>query len=363
MNNSLDKIALDLVVEIVLERLETTDHRICCFFSDVTQCDAAEERPWFISCSDLLPHLSLKVCFICISILVILLNIFSSLLFVVQIMGEFHPNTIIPLFLSTNEILCAVYLCIIWATDIVYRGIFFLVEKEWQSSIVCHLAGHIFFFFNTADPTLLLLLSLCRLMVVLHPVDSLFKTTDFVLKLTFQTLVSLMLISAVSSHFTWNNLSSLCMKFVDPTNSNWAIRVFTILTALFQLTISVAIAVMYVLLLKELRESKHPVWMSSSKLKMTKSLVVQLVVITASNILCWVPTSTIYLTALVLPTYPSEMVIWTAVAVAPANCIINPSVFIWTSVRAILRKKRDQSKTRQVSIIWTIHHFVALHCG
>ena len=59
-------------------------------------------------------------------------------------------------------------------------------------------------------------------------------------------------------------------------------------------------------------------------------MILNLITTTTSNILCWFPVNTVYLSVMFLSTYPIELVIWTIGAVMPINSIINPCVFIVT---------------------------------
>ena len=63
------------------------------------------------------------------------------------------------------------------------------------------------------------------------------------------------------------------------------------------------------------------------------ALIIQLILITTSNILCWFPASCVYISAMFLSTYPIDIVIWTTVIVLPINSIVNPSIFILTNVK------------------------------
>ena len=81
---------------------------------------------------------------------------------------------------------------------------------------------------------------------------------------------------------------------------------------------------MYVLVYKTVTQSKVTV----NKSKTYFQTIVQLFLITLSNILCWFPTNVIYVAAMLMPTYPANIVLWTIITVLPINSIVNPLVFI-----------------------------------
>ena len=66
-------------------------------------------------------------------------------------------------------------------------------------------------------------------------------------------------------------------------------------------------------------------------------MVSQLILISTSNILCWFPTNAIYLSAMYLPIYPINLVIWTTEIIMPINSVINPCVFLLTNMKEIFK--------------------------
>ena len=77
-------------------------------------------------------------------------------------------------------------------------------------------------------------------------------------------------------------------------------------------------------------------------------LIIQLVVITVSNIICWFPSNSIYITAMFSSTYPISLLIWTTVIGLPINSLINPLTFIGVLLRQQIkhRKKVKRSITK-----------------
>ena len=72
------------------------------------------------------------------------------------------------------------------------------------------------------------------------------------------------------------------------------------------------------------------------KLKNNTTLMIQIIIITASNTLCWIPSGIIYLISLFMKKYLIDMVTWATIAITPVNSIINPVVFIVTTIRKIM---------------------------
>ena len=167
-------------------------------------------------------------------------------------------------------------------------------------------------------------------MIVLKPITTLSKKSAFVVKWFIYTWISLSLVSIAVSlviKFTFQKLPlGLCLPFVDPTNSLIIFKLITWTTALLQIIASCSIIIMYAQLIRSQRKSKEI--LNISKIKSDTNMIIQIIIITSSNILCWIPSSAIYLSSLFMSQYPTAMVVWTTVAVMPLNSIINPIVFL-----------------------------------
>ena len=66
--------------------------------------------------------------------------------------------------------------------------------------------------------------------------------------------------------------------------------------------------------------------MHASKKKSNKGIIVQVVCITGSNIICWIPSGVIFWVFLFQQQYNIDAAIWNTIAVVPLNSVINPTV-------------------------------------
>ena len=123
----------------------------------------------------------------------------------------------------------------------------------------------------------------------------------------------------------------LCLPFVDPTNSILLTKVITWLVVISQSVSTVVIATMYILLYNKTEQSQMN--LKTNNEKRFSSMIVQLVLITCSNVFCWFPTNIIYVAAMLMPTYPIDIVLWTIITVLPCNSIVNPLVFIISTLK------------------------------
>ena len=314
-----------------LKLIVSSDYHYCCIVPLSAIC--LPNKPYYFSCTDLLPNAKLNILFVVGSILVILPNTLSITLniFISKTNKKSQvPFTMIITAINLTDTLCGIVLGIIWIVNKKFEGVFLLKEESWRSSSLCFVIFGTVVWFTLLSQLNLILLSLSRLNVVLYPVTSKFKDTQFVLKILYSvftfTFVTSLMVMLFTKYIHEKMPLSLCLPFLDPTSSLLTIKVITWCTVFTESFTSVVIIVMHFLLIIKVNESHKNITRSSQLLNI--SLIIQLVIITLSNIICWFPANAIFVSVMFLSRYPTELVMWTTVIGIPVNSIINPSVFL-----------------------------------
>ena len=327
-NNPLRSIHENAFQNVKVKLVESTSYHICCIVNQKTKCNAG--KPWYISCSDLLPTGSMKNIFVLMSVFILFVNLLSISSH--AILRKTKPTYFITVVsVNITDMLCGLYLCLIWITDIYFQGKFISHERHWRSSFLCFTVFGLSLWFSIVTPLILLFLSLLRLAVVVNPLSIKLKNARSIFKCLLAIILISMSVSAVLTFlmkFTQEQVPlNLCLPFVDPTNSISLTKVTAWCVATIQGTISVVIVASHSFLVQNLRQ--YHIEMDSNKNKQHSgmTIIIQLGFITVSNIICWIPTNIIYLTSFFLPRYPTDLVIWTTVLVTPLNSMINPTVF------------------------------------
>ena len=321
-----------------LKIIQTRDYRLCCIVSLKTKCTTV--LPWYISCTDLLPTKTIKITFYCISFLILFFNSTSVILQLKSVLKNVYKNTVFSItVISVNltDSLCAIPIFILWVADLYYKGNFVLEEERWKSEVLCFLTFSINLHFSVSSPFVLSFMSFSRCMVVVHPFDSQFKEKNIILKyISMIFMVTSTLVIGLTT-LTWylykNSPMGLFSPFIDPTNSFAVIKVLTWLTTIVQTSVIIIIIFTHIRLISSFTKHQKQLVNVVSKSQSNVSLIIQLLTITVSNVICWVPSSIIFVISMFMQTYPTEMLIWTSVAVVPINSIINPMVFITTTLR------------------------------
>ena len=297
----------------------------------------------YISCTDILPHSIMRLMFILTSTAVVILNT-SSIFNCILSKEKNKALSVIVMVINMTDILSAMYLCIIWIADLSFQGIFHVKEELWRSSVACFSAFFFLLFFTILSTCVLTFMALSRLMLVWYPVDTKFKDYNFMLNLVlFMVILSLIIclfITIISRiHFMKILPMSLCLPFVDPSNSVLLIKILVWSFIPIQSIFSLIILIIYVLLALSLSKVKNNDIKQKSIHKSYGGLILQLILVTVSNILCWFSTNGIYLTTMILTEYPTQVIIWSTVMLMPINSIVNPTVFCAMSLKIYLRSR------------------------
>ncbi len=89
----------------------------------------------------------------------------------------------------------------------------------------------------------------------------------------------------------------------------------------------------------------------STKDDTSKSLNIQLGILSTSTIICWIPESMIYITLMFLPIYPIKFVAWTPIVVKAVNPIVMPLTLSVFSIKSMLKEK--SKKNEQEALLGT----------
>ncbi len=313
-----------------------SDFHICCATPSKTKC--TEVVPWYLSCFDHLRNNKLKLCFTLISFMIIFVGMLSLAMHF-SFTRKQIVFLVIVISINVNDVVFSSYFFAMWIANFTHDHRFVLHDVAWRSSAMCFTAFSVSFMAILISPVLLTLMSLTRLMVVIHPLDSAFLRYRFV---TEVIVVSEMLCSVVAFCFTLlikllENMFpfSLCSPFVDPTHTIFLMKVILWCCVFTQFVSSIAVIVNHILLIVNYKTLQIKLGKENSKKKPLN--VVPLFIIAVSNFLCGISANSIFVTVSFLQQYPIDLVFWTMGAVLPLNSLLVPSVILTGCIRKILK--------------------------
>ena len=312
--------------------IETDEYHICCIVLSSTSCNAF--KPWYVSCSQLLPTLSMRILLTFVACIIVLLNVLS-----IHLQSKSRSCSsfqMVILSVNLTDILCFCYLTVLLIADFIYSDRFITKEVYWRSSIPCLIIFIFAMIFAILSAFYLSLMSLCRTMLVIFPLNLTLKSNTFIVRiLSILFIITTIFSISVSLLFRMKYSifpTSLCLPFI---------QILTILITSFRILSSIFISINYAILLKQLKISHADLGILSNKT--IKNLILQVMVVTSSNLLCWLPSDIIYISSLFQSKYSTDLVIWTTIAVTPINSIINPVVFIVTTIKLSTFRKSNHS--------------------
>ena len=320
--------------EMSVNVIISNDFHICCIAPKQAVCTA--RNPWHLPCSELLHPEILKTFFPGVSLILLIANGISGILhgFNRKLNKSF---TIGVIGVNLTGIICAIYLKFLSIADLLMKGKFLLIENLWRSSFPCFISFGLILWFLLLNPITKLLLSLSRLMIIINPIDTKFKQKSFFFSCLFwiylTSLVCSMFLTITLKYTSQTLPLSLCLHITDPKKSIFLMNFITWFVAVMQTLLACTIVLIHIVLVKKWKESQKTIRKSKSEKESTAPLVLQLTILSVSNLLCWIPANLVFIMAVFLPKYPLSLIKWTVVSVLPVSSIIHPIVFIIMCVR------------------------------
>ena len=331
-HNPLQYIHIHLLQGLNQIKLISTDNfRLCCIKprSD-TVCKSDIRRT--VSCKDLISNLVINVSMWVIILLVLILNTVSIVYFIKIARKQRKKNIstfqIIVVWLNISDFACGIYLTMIISSNIYFKGSYAINELHWRSHIVCNIASHIFTFFQISSLSAVGIMTFVRLKVVIDPFQSRFLVSSFSSKYVLSLILS---ISFASVFLTNLNMvlsetkllpNGLCSIFYDPMGL-MVNRVSAIILSLSQLITCCGVIWMYVAIYNKTRISftKH---ISRVKKNFQRKMISQIILITGSNIACWIPSGIIYMLFALGYKISVDILLYTTIYITPVNSMFNP---------------------------------------
>ena len=341
LENSLFILKSTLFENTKIDILESNDYRVCCIASSVTFCSAT--KPWYFNCKTLLPTFTMRISIAIVACLILMLSIVSIVLqSKVRTTYSIFPMAIMCL--NVSDMLVSIYFAVLIIAEVIYKESIISYEKVWKRSLPCYIIFFASLVFTIESPILLSLISFSRLKAVLKPLKCKFEMYSMFVQLTLCVFIGLLMAAALTTGQVVMHKelpTPLCLPFIDPSNSQWFIKLITTVTVVIQVSSTVIIVTVYFsfikLLNKGLKYFQHNIFRQRTKV----SVVIQLLIVTASNVACWIPANIIYLISLYMSKYSKELMVWTTIAITPINSVINPFLFIVTTIR----KNQTQTKS------------------
>lgn len=316
--------------------ISTDRSQVCCMVPSPHSCLSSEVP--HISCSDLLPTYSMSLSYLSVALLLKLSNTLSFLLHVLCLKCQKAFGSMVA-FINVTSIFIALYLLLIWFVNHQFTDRFFSEEKRWRSSFLCSLLFFFFLVYSLLFPVSLLVLSVSRHMIVIHPIKTRFKRSAFVKKLILLLFCVFLAFSATVCCGLLLNIDSipskLCLPVLDPSKSVPSMSVLSFVVMLHQSTCFLLIFSSHLFVMLKMRGTSGE---SQVRTAAVSALVRQLTCLTTCCLVSWVPPDVVFVSAIWLPaTHMDQTVIWMVVFTVPFSSLSHPLLFVCLIVKKMTR--------------------------
>ena len=127
----------------------------------------------------------------------------------------------------------------------------------------------------------------------------------------------------------------LSLPFADPNKDSWLISAIISVVAAVQIFTIFAVSTMYFLMLTLIKKSGNIIG-SNTNSHSTVVVLRQIIILLLLKVVCWIPSSTIYITVLVMDKYHPLIIYWTTILIVPINAIVIPVVLSFTALKKIV---------------------------
>ncbi|XP_069175478.1 G-protein coupled receptor GRL101 [Procambarus clarkii] len=333
-----------------LTHLETDEWRLCCLARHVEKCLPVADE--FSSCEDLMSNLVLRVCIWILGFVALLGNSFVIIWRSVYSSGnKMHSFLIVNL--GVGDLLMGVYLLIVAAVDLQYRGVYAAYELSWRTSSLCQLAGFISTFSSELSVFTLTVITVDRLIVIKFPFGVRRKEGSVIRMVMAGVWLVVGLLAALPltrlqyfSNFYGRSGVCLALHITNEKPSGWEYAVVVFLVV--NLVSFGVMAVSYVLMYVAARDTHSAARTDTDARNGHGAMAKRMSLIVATDAACWLPIIFLGIASLCGVTIPPRVFSWIAVFVLPLNAAINPVLYTLstTPVRKKLSHLRQTVSSR-----------------
>ena len=182
-------------------------------------------------------------------------------------------------------------------------------------------------------------MTLARLLVVIDPYQSKFPVSSLRFKSLLSGIISILfmsvLLTSLMMHLSETKLlpNGLCNIFYDPMGHT-VYKVSAIVLSFLQLITCFGVICMYSIIYNRTRATaSFTEHIGRVENLLQKKIIFQIVLITVSNITCWVPSGTIYIFSTFKYKFPIDILLYTTIYITPVNSIINPVLITFVKTK------------------------------
>ena len=248
-NNNIRFVSYKSFHKLNIYFIESNVHSLTCIPN--LKAKLLSKIPWFLSCSNFLLNNKIQIYSFCVFTIIFVFNIILMIenWYFSRIKMTEYVFTVNTFFFNITDILHGLYIFYLFSVDLYYGETFGFHQIQWQSSHVCFVGFSIALNLTLISPILFCFVALGRLMIVCFPMDTKFKTKEFIIKCTFTfTIITIFVVASVTvvMQSIYKQVpSGFCTPFVDPTKSILFLKLISCFVICYQLLAVLFILVVY----------------------------------------------------------------------------------------------------------------------
>ncbi|KAG8182163.1 hypothetical protein JTE90_017117 [Oedothorax gibbosus] len=237
--------------------------------------------------------------------------------------------------LSLADLLMSLYLFVIGAYDLVFRGEYIHHEENWRHSWQCNMCGFLSTLSSESSILILAVITTDRYMSILYPLSVKKRTLQSAaaamaaawgIAILFSALPILKL-DYYGDEFYGNNGVCLPLHIHDPFGQAWEYSTFLFCGLNFATFLFILFA--YISMFFTISHSK--IGLRCTQQQQDRNIAKRFFFIVATDFLCWVPIVFIKVIAMGGVPIHEDLYAWVAVFLLPVNSAINPILYTLTT--------------------------------
>ncbi|XP_022097833.1 uncharacterized protein LOC110983144 isoform X2 [Acanthaster planci] len=342
-HTSIDSVSESMFVGLENLRTLYSDRYIfCCLIGDIAECTPPLDQ--FSSCEDLMRNDVLRTFIWILGISSLLGNALVLLCRLKR--GGDEKNRVqafLILNLAVSDFMMGGYMLIIASADLSYRNVYILHAAEWESSVLCKVAGLISVLSSEVSVVMLVVISLDRFWCVVFPFKMArlgMKSVMFIAATAWSVMLMVSILPLVglpyfSSSFYGRTGVCLALPLTQDKFPGWEFSIAFFL--FFNMICFLVILINYTGIYLVARRASRKV--RSSKKSQEVRMAGRMFLILCTDFLCWMPVIIMGILSLAgVLVIPSTVYAWTAVFILPLNSALNP--YLYTASTMQLRNRK-----------------------
>ncbi|XP_033110165.1 G-protein coupled receptor GRL101-like [Anneissia japonica] len=343
-----------------IKRLISDEYAFCCLLNEKDDVNCTPDADVFSSCANLMQKEVLRVFLWIFGLSALLGN-----MFVIAWRMRNRPSVKSPSYtqsfliinLAVSDALMGVYMLIIASADVYYRDDYVTHDRYWKGSFICNFAGILAFLSSETSVFTLTVISCDRFLHIAFPFNRFHLTQRSVKRVVAGgwaiTLILSIIPALPSSYFNneFYGVTSVCLAL--PLTSErvrgweYTATLFIGVNMFCFIIIFLSYSGIFFLIKRSSAKVKQMSTIDSAKKEQHIALAVRMVIIVATDFLCWVPIIIMGILSLTRRVdIPPEVYAWAAVFILPINSAINPFLYTIASLKKV-RKRLKPSKVPQ----------------